>query len=50
MIAAVFFGSNRLYEIEGTVPASNPDALWCISATQHKTVNIGSIGKAARQS
>jgi hypothetical protein len=26
-IAAVFFGSNRLYEIEGTVPASNPDAL-----------------------
>ena len=27
MIAAVFFGNNRLYEIEGTVPASNPDAL-----------------------
>jgi hypothetical protein len=26
-IAAVFFGNNRLYEIEGTVPASNPDAL-----------------------
>jgi hypothetical protein len=26
-IAAVFFGANRLYEIEGTVPASNPDAL-----------------------
>ena len=26
-IAAVFFGGNRLYEIEGTVPASNPDAL-----------------------
>src|SRR5437588_5513829 len=26
-IAAVFFGSGRLYQIEGTVPASNPDAL-----------------------
>ena len=26
-IAAVFFGGNRLYEIEGTVPASNPDGL-----------------------
>ena len=26
-IAAVFFGANRLYEIEGTVPASNPDGL-----------------------
>jgi hypothetical protein len=26
-IAAVFFGNNRLYEIEGTIPASNPDAL-----------------------
>ena len=26
-IAAVFFGNNRLYEIEGTVPASSPDAL-----------------------
>jgi hypothetical protein len=26
-IAAVFFGGNRLYELEGTVPASNPDAL-----------------------
>jgi hypothetical protein len=26
-IAAVFFGNNRLYEIEGTVPGSNPDAL-----------------------
>lgn len=26
-IAAVFFGNNRLYELEGTVPASNPDAL-----------------------
>jgi len=26
-IAAVFFGNGRLYEIEGTVPASNPDAL-----------------------
>ena len=26
-IAAVFFGNNRLYEIEGTVPASNPDSL-----------------------
>jgi hypothetical protein len=26
-IAAVFFGNNRLYEIEGTVLASNPDAL-----------------------
>jgi hypothetical protein len=26
-IAAVFFGNNRLYQIEGTVPASNPDAL-----------------------
>ncbi len=26
-IASVFFGGNRLYELEGTVPASNPDAL-----------------------
>jgi hypothetical protein len=26
-IAAVFFGNNRLNEIEGTIPASNPDAL-----------------------
>jgi hypothetical protein len=26
-IAAVFFGNGRLYEIEGSVPASNPDAL-----------------------
>lgn len=26
-IAAVFFGNGRLYQIEGTVPASNPDAL-----------------------
>ena len=26
-IAAVFFGNGRLYEIEGTVPASNPDGL-----------------------
>lgn len=26
-IAAVFFGNGRLYELEGTVPASNPDAL-----------------------
>jgi hypothetical protein len=26
-VAAVFFAENRLYEIEGTVAASNPDAL-----------------------
>jgi hypothetical protein len=26
-IAAVFFGNGRLYQIEGTVPASSPDAL-----------------------
>ena len=26
-VAAVFFTENRLYEIEGTVAASNPDAL-----------------------
>lgn len=26
-IAAVFFGANRLYEIQGTVPSSNPDTL-----------------------
>lgn len=26
-IAAVFFGNGRLYQIEGTVPASNPDGL-----------------------
>jgi hypothetical protein len=26
-IAAVFFGNGRLYEIEGTIPVTNPDAL-----------------------
>jgi hypothetical protein len=26
-IGAVFFGNGRLYEIEGTIPATNPDAL-----------------------